>query len=277
MTKIFTKNRIIAGALCLMALVSVVNTQAIIKLSSGNSIKQTAQVSNSSLKNCISLSSAPYKHTNFINPTGDQEDLNGLSRNSFIIGLNIRNICNRDIYIVNDSFAFPFGDNAYAGSVFEDFNRPNQTTLLSNYSVNGPFKSNLDDIWGYLGYDMVIPFSNLNGVQITGHGEMKITKIPANSAISFAYSGNGIAGFQGTPHHTRLSIKNIRWFLSQSYNDNILSSNEMRIYNLTSAEIEKFSSGYARFDNVSAPSSGTDCVPGTLIGFNKDGSPIYCQ
>lgn len=279
MTKLFTKNRIIAGVVGLMAIVSVVNTQAIIKLSSRgvSSADQSAQVFNTSLNNCISLSSAPYKHTNFINPAGDLEEYNGLSRNSFIIGLNIRNTCNRDIYVVKDSFVFPGGTGSYPSLEFQDFNRPNQSTLLSGYSMNGPFKSNLNDIWGYLGHDMIIPVSNLNGVQPTGDGEMKLTKIPANTTKSFAFSGIGNASTATTPHHTRLSVKSIRWFLAQSYNDNILSSNDMKVYNLTPTEIEKFSSGYARFDGVSAPSGGEDCIPGILIGYDKNGNPIFCD
>lgn len=275
MNKLFTKNRIIAGVVGLMAIVSIVNTQAIIKLSSSNT--QSAQVLSSSARNCISLSNAPYKHTNFINPAGDVEEYNGLSRNFFVIGLNITNTCSRDIYIVKDSFIFPFGSNAYSTLEFQDFNRPNQPTLLSGYSTNGPFKSNLTDIWGYLGHDMIIPTTNLSGVQITGDGEMKLTRIPANTTKSFAVSAYGTASGEVSPHHTRLSIKNIRWFLAQSYSDNILSSNEMRVYSLNPAEIEKFSSGYARFDRINTSSDNKDCLPGTLIGFNKDGSPIYCQ
>lgn len=278
MHKFFTKNKIIAGVIGLMAIVSVVNTQAIIKLSSTgvSSNDQSAQVL-SSLSNCISLSSAPYKHTNFINPEGHAEEYNGLSRNSFIIGLNIRNTCNRDIYIIKDSFTFPNGTNSYSSLEFQDYNRPNQQTLLSFYSINGPLKSNLNDIWGYLGSDMVIPNTNLSGVQMTGDGEMKLTKIPANQNRNFVFSGNAIASTNSTPHHTRLSVKSIRWFLVQSYNDNVLSANEVRTYNLTPVEVEKFSSGYARFDGNNSGSDNQGCIPGTFMGYDSNGNPIFCE
>ncbi|MBP7846422.1 MAG: hypothetical protein KA007_03200, partial [Candidatus Pacebacteria bacterium] len=112
------------------------------------------------------------------------------------------------------------------------------------------------------------------------------------------------ANNQGVEHHSRLSIKKIRWFLTQSYNDQNLSANEVKTYNFTNEEVEKYTTNYARFKiassgctdaaiigynpdgspiycgGISRELSGlrdTDCTKGVVIGYNKDGTPIYCQ
>ena len=307
--KFFTKNKIIGGTLALMALVSIINTQAILRLTDyvkGDSARglslssegQEAQVFRSS-SSCLKLSPASNNRTTFIDPASFSEDFDGLSKHMFLIGFKIKNTCNQTISIVKDSFAYPNGTGSFSNSKLEDFPNILNQTASSNFSFSGPTPANTESIWGILSPDLIVPNQNLSGVTITGDGEMKVANIPANGEREFIVSSYANAGLN--EHHTRLSLKNIRWFTTSSYGDGQISNGEMKTYALTKAEVEKYTTSYARFKSSAQSSDdcaegtiigydsagnpifcgnedvGDDCAKGTIIGYNKDGTPIYCQ
>jgi hypothetical protein len=280
--KFFTKNKIIAGVIGLIALVSVVNTQAIIKLTnyikagSGNEFAvvaegQSAQVF-SSRSNCVRILPASNNHTTFVDPA-NVEGLDGLSKHMFVIGFKIKNLCNQSISVVKEGFNFPNGANAFQNSKLEDFPNINNQTASTNYSFSGPNPSFISDIYGISALSSAIPNGNINGVTLTGDGEMKVTNIPAGGEKEFIVFSYVDANADGIIHNTRLSLKNIRWFLTQSYQDNLLSSNEVKTYALTAPEVEKYTTSYARFKSQGSD----DCAEGAIIGYNKDGTPIFCK
>lgn len=280
----FTKNKLIAGVLGLMAIVSVVNTQAILNLTnyitggenSSMSVfkndRQEAQILSSS-GNCIKLSPASNNHTSFIDPANFTENFDGLSKHMFVVGLKIKNTCSRSISIIKDGYSFPNGVSAFQNSKLEDFPNINNQTASSQYSFSGPHPSAITDIYGLMPTSLNIPNSNLNGVIQTGDGEMKVTNIPANGEREFILYSYANANNQGVQHNTRLSLKKIRWFLTQNYNDNILTNNEVKVYSLSSSDVEKYRTSYARF--LGENTSG-DCAKGTIIGYDSNGSPIFC-
>lgn len=282
--KFFTKNKIIAGTLALMALVSVVNTQAILSLTNyvkGDSAKnyslntgnQEAQVFRSSSA-CIKLSPASNNHTTFIDPLSFSEDFDGLSKHMFLIGFKIKNTCSQTISIVKDSFTYPNGTGSFANGKLEDFPNILNQTASSNFSFSGPTPATISNIWGILSPDLIVPNANLIGVTSTGDGEMKVANIPAGGEKEFIFSSYANAG--EAEHHTRLSLKNIRWFMTSSYGDGQISAQEMKTYALTKAEVEKYTTSYARFKTHSEETPD-DCAAGTIIGYDQNGNPIFCK
>lgn len=279
----FTKNKIIAGVFGLVALVSVINTQAIIKLSSdvggqNTFSKNTTEGSQSaqllsSLGNCVSLLPASSNHTSFVDPADFSEDFDGLSKHMFVIGFKIKNTCSHTISIVQDSFSYPNGVNSYKVAKIEDFPNISNETLSSAYSFSGPVSSPITDIWGILGPDLIIPNTNLNGVMVTGNGEMKVTNILPNQEKEFVVSSYVDAG--QSIHHSRLSLKNIRWFNTSNYSDSTLTSRELKIYSLTKQEAERYSTSYAKFKRQT--DEDDECATGTIIGYDQNGNPIFCK
>ncbi|MDQ5883336.1 MAG: hypothetical protein QG654_249, partial [Patescibacteria group bacterium] len=279
--KFFTKNKVIAGVIGLMALVSVVNTQAILSLTNYvkgekvggmvlNGENQEAQVFGSTT-NCIRLYPASSNHTSFIDPSSFSENFDGLSSHMFVVGFKIKNTCNRSISIIKDGFTFPNGGNSFQTSKLEDFPNINNQTSSSGYSFSGPNASFITDINGLLSPDLIVLNSNLDGVTPTGDGEMKAFNIPASSEKEFIVFSYANASNQNIEHHTRLSLKKIRWFFTQSYQDNSLSNSEVKVYSLNTSDLEKYRTSYARFKGVSE-----DCAKGTIIGHDANGNPIFC-
>ncbi len=279
-----SKNKkIFLGLIALMGIASLINTQAIVKIAktvypqsdSGvilDSSNQKAQVFGSA-RNCIELHPATSNHTTFIDPSGNfTTDFDGLSKHMFVIGLKIKNICNRDISIVKDSFTSSNSHSeAFKVANLEDFPNINNPSLSSGYTLNGPVTGIITDIYGITGQLINIPNSNLSGVMSTGDGEMKVTNIPAYGEKQFIIFSYANANSQGLEHNSRLSLKKIRWFLTQSYDDNLITASDMKVYSLTQSEVDRFTTSYVRFKGVSS-----DCAEGTVVGYNQDGSPIYC-
>jgi len=279
----FTKNKLIAGVLGLMAIVSVVNTQAILNLTNNiaggeknsmsvfNNKQQEAQVLGYT-GTCIKILPATNNHTGFIDPVSWGQDFDGVSKHMFVIGFKIKNTCSRTISIIKDSFVSVNSTfESFQVATVEDFSNIFLPSISSRYSINGPAPSNISDIYGVVSTSLNIPNNRLTGVTLTGDGEMKVTNIPANSEKQFIIFSHVYANNQGVEHHSRLSIKKIRWFLTQSYNDQNLSANEVKTYNFTNEEVEKYTTSYARFKGISS-----GCSEGVIIGYDSNGSPIFC-
>lgn len=273
-----SKNKVLAGVIGLIAVVGIANTQAILSLTDyvkGDSAKvafsvqgQEAQLVSAG-SNCVRILPASSNHTSFIDPA-PSSDFDGLSRHMFVIGFKIKNTCNRSISIIKDSFV---STNTISPSFevtkLEDFPNISAPSISSGYTVSGPYPGTMSDIYGLAFTSLTIPNSNISGVPLTGDGEMKVTHIPANGEKEFIIYSTAQANSQGLEHNTRLSLKNVRWFLTQSYNDQNLSSNEVKVYNLNRDEVARYSTSYARFKN--------SCGPGTIIGYDASGNPIYCD
>lgn len=281
--KFFTKNKVIAGVVGLIAVVSVVNTQAILSLTNFvkggeqepmslfGSKRQEAQVFGSTT-NCIRLLPASNNHTTFIDPANFTEDFDGLSKHMFVIGFKIKNTCSRPISIIKDGFTFPEGSNYFQNSKLEDFPNVSAQTASPVYSFSGPNAATISSIYGLLSPDLLIANSNLDGVTPTGDGQMKVANIPANGTKEFIVFSYANASTQNPEHHTRLSLKKIRWFITQSYNDNNLSNTEVKVYELTTPEVEKYTTSYAHFKG----DIDKDCAEGAIIGYDANGNPIFC-
>lgn len=295
---LLTKNKVVGGVIGLLAIVSIVNTQAIIKLSGGGadtvlvaSAGQEAQALSSASK-CIQVLPASGNHTSFVDPA----DVSPSFDHMLVIGLTIKNICSRSISIISDGFTYPNGTNQnFQNSKLEDFPNISNQTLASEYAIIGPHVASIPTIYGLDQYDLVIPASNIMNVEYAG-GDMKVATIGANSQKEFIVYSYVRGNSQNIEHNTRLSLKKIRWFLTSSYNDSQLSSNEVKTHSLTPAEVSMFTTSYANF-NQDGCAAGTiidydkngnpiycaggnsegGCPEGTIIGFNKDGSPIFCQ
>lgn len=279
MKKYFTKKRVMNGVIALIAVVSFINTQAIIKLSGGaqnnvavSSKNQSAQVLLSQ-RSCIKILPASNNHTTFIDPANFTENFDGTSSHMFVIGLKIRNTCNQSISIISEGYhSNGTYQNAFQNMRLEDFPNISNQTVASNYSFVGPHPSPISDIYGLSQSNFEVPMTNQNGISPTGDGAMKVTNIPANSEKEFIVYSYANASGQSSLHNTRLSLKNIRWFLTQSYSDNNLSGSDVKTYSLTSAEVEKYTTSYARF----VGGQNSDCAEGTVIGYDANGNPIYC-
>lgn len=244
-----TNKKIVGVVISLLAVVSVVQTQAIIKLTKlSTSQSQKAQVTN--YATCLKLSPASVNHTSFIDPTDFSDTYNGLNKHMFVIGLKIKNMCDTAISIIKDSYSYPNGTNSFQIAKMEDFPNITNPTVLQSFSVNGPARSNISDIYGVLSPDMIIPNIYLTGVIPTGDGEMKAYTLQPKVEKDFIVFSYGDANASDIISNTRLSLKKIRWFYTQAFADSLLTSSEVKTYNLTTIEIGRFTTGYARFKNV---------------------------
>ncbi|MBP7846423.1 MAG: hypothetical protein KA007_03205 [Candidatus Pacebacteria bacterium] len=290
-----SKNKIIAGVIGLIAVVGVVNTQAIVSLTNHvrnekvvkeivfNNENQEAQVfstSSTSVSKCIQVLPSSDNRTSFIDHNGNIND----QTHEYLIGFKIRNRCNSTISIIRDGIL----TNPQLGFL-QKFPTLNSPAEISFSNLFGPQPVQPASI-NALGTTAQIPYTLVE--QIPGiTSDIYRTDIPANSERDFFVYAM-VEGGSEDPTFVRLSLNKFRWFILSNFNgDNFLSQNEIRTFTFSP---NTFVSSYARFDScaegtiIGYDGSGSPiychdeggnepCAPGTVIGYNKDGSPIFCK
>lgn len=289
MNKLFTKNKIIAGVVGLMAIVSVFNTQAIIKLSSRglSSNSQTAQVGRligSTSDKCLSVlpkNGGEHKvEKSIMNPPGMSNTNNSYN---FQINFIVRNNCSEDIYILADhdlQGAYPsINHPAFPGRVYQT---SGQTT---NWwaDLNSISSLNTDGLTAYdanIGVFYPIPENNLivlSGSQISSNLSLIMPyqiyayRIPSNSSRNASFFTNlTLSNSEETLTKTvKVGLRQVRYFKESALDNNNLNVNELFVRTIPDLDY-RFITSYINFYGQD------DCIPGTIIGYNKDGSPIFC-
>ncbi len=251
-----SKNKIIAGVIGLIAVVSLVNTGAIVKLSK-NTGGQEAQVLSAS-RNCVEVLAPSQNRTSFIDAHGNISD----QTHEYHIGIKIKNRCNYPISIISDQNYY------YPGLVSN--NVVNLAKVQRFPSLSNPLPS------GYIVGTFTGPYSINSGavaggtadisIPIMGGGSMMYAStIQANSERDFVVYGY-LNSTQEEQDYFRVSLDKFRWFRTSNFtSDNVLSQDEINTFTLS---VDSFVSSYARFNG---------CTPGAVLGYDSQGNAIYCM
>lgn len=256
-----SKNKIIAGVIGLVAVVGVVNTQAIVKLSkvNGSSYSQSAQV----VKATTSYQAQQeYKK-------GDRSD----------VIQNVQKALTEQGFYKSDISGL-FGPRTEAAvKAFQLTNRLPATGVLDLKTQDAILKINRGG-----GNDTILPpcgrlsdpwirVTSPNGGEVYQSGqEINVTwascKIPADTLLEINVNGSGVAmGFlapDGTPNDGSEIIT--QDWPAGTYKITVGTP----LYNLNNSALAI----YDRSDNDFLIGG---CAEGTIIGYNSDGTPIYCN
>lgn len=291
-----TNKRIVGGLIALLAIVSVVQTQAIIKITKGSTSNKTvamvssedqaAQVLTSAASKCIQILPRDTNYTHFI----DAIDQSPSFDHTFYLGFKIKNRCNVPISIIQD-VDYNFNDEFHDHFVVEDYLGVGVDTVAYAFYGYGPLKAYYDEI-AASSANSTIPVANLDNVSYystyftagpifdpsnpPSPGYIIVQNLPANSSTNFIYGVN-VKGNLSAEHYSRVFLNKIRWFSTQNYNDGILSGDEIKIHNLTSEERKIVTTSHAKFNGGGVWDSRFGCPEGVVLGYNEKNSSPICS
>jgi hypothetical protein len=278
---LLTKNKMFVGVIGLIAITSIVNTQAIISL--GNYIKgsndkvvlsaedQEAQVFLSSqVNNCLKIDSPLGTRTSesFNGQVGDQNYI----VQEYLIGVSIQNICPHKVYIVNPSSFWGSAatlDNPVASSgvdpIYGDI--ISEPAMTNNFKVGtssfpgltfftDPIPSEFlsNSIPSLLMENLVQEFTSVAPIDVISLESSQISGISAGPNFA-AYGLNskvkrkfwylvsvvqpGVDGVDENFSFTKVAMRSLKWFRESSLSDSMLTSSELRTFNISSSS-QKF-------------------------------------
>lgn len=272
MKKFFTNNKIIAGVIGLIAIVSLVNTQAIIKLSSRglSDADQSAQVLSAG-SNCLQIDSP--LGTRVSNSFDGEIENQNYKVEEYLIGVSIKNICSQKIYIVNPSTFWsqsatltnPLtagGVNAVYGDIISEPSTTNNFMIgissfpgITTYTNPIPSQFLSHTPPGLLGENMItefvspgpsdtvsLDFSQTQGLNLQSN--LIAYGLNPRSSKKFWYFVSVVhPGYLDNPAQylsfTKIALKRIKWFRENSLNDSILTNLELKTFNIPN-NISKF-------------------------------------
>lgn len=270
-----TNKKIAGGVIALLAVVSLTQTQAILKLAKAANVNKTSAVAmvdsesqeasgGNSLSNpnaCIQVAPSDGNHTTFIDP-----DINPYNNNhSYTIGFKIKNICNTEVSIIDDfdsSDAYGNGNGGVHVAIakVEDFMQTGTDSIAWVYAGGGPRVRSTDSVDDTLPQEFIIPSSNIDNVLATIGGAddhvIQGYNIAPSSERNFYISFTVWGNYENIQHRTRIILKKFRWFKTSAYSDSVLSAGEVKTYNLSDANSKLFSTSYAMFNDPYANMTG---------------------
>lgn len=283
-----TNKKIAGGVIALLAIVSLAQTQAILqiaKASNANRVSTLAQVSSedqaaqvlNAARGCIEVLPPSDNRTSFID-AGAGGPSQQLTIHDYIIGVKIKNRCNYSITVLKDSIGKTNGlSDTYSNLIpivkiqkFPNLNNPYEVEGLYNFTGPMPTEIGIDQPYIGQSADISMTNNNLSGVPSSFIGGTQTNNIwayniPANGSRDFIY--NGVVG-NGTPdvptiEYVRSSLNKLRWFKTSSYNDAMLTSNEVQTFTYPT---DSFVSSYAKLRGCQ----------GEFV-YDKQNNPIACE
>ncbi len=277
-----TSKKIVGGALALLFIVSIVQTQAILKIS--NAIKgnntvaavssedQAAQVTLAA--SCLAVLPVDGTETSIDYPGSYVDDNNHVVDyfHTFFVNFKVKNRCSYDIYVFQDfgviipgvyddtNGVFPGEFQEY--NPFYEYGSPSPTVPATNLNYitswvhgNSPYPTNPGDI------DM--PFSSLSGINLlqTYNGNQWAYRIPAQSIRYFTFQAAAQLDTMNLQQNFiqayRLELKKVRWFKASDYADQVLTATELKRYNLPATLHNSVTTSYVGYVN-NDPLAGTN-------------------
>lgn len=277
-----TNKKIVGGVIALLAVVSVVQTQAIVKIAkdsnTNNSSRlatvspedQTAQVL-STARQCAEILPVDGTETSIDYPSAahDMEGNVADNMHTFHINFKVKNRCANNIYILGDIGSIIPGFYTDPGDVFPG--EIQEYNPLFQYNESSPIvpATNIGErsavIWGhgsnlfsssYLFTDLEIPNSNFSGISLMniegwGQDSRNGYLVPPQMERFFIFQsfvGVDNATFpENNPKAYRMKLKKIRWFTQASYSDGVLTANELKTYFVPQGLYKSITTSYITF------------------------------
>lgn len=264
--------KIIGGVLVFLFIVSIVQTQAIVKIAkvvrntespiatSMPAEDQTAQVSLSSAACLQSYSIEDDYDGMFPNFSYDNDAIetppygNDAVRH-FYIFVKVKNRCNYDVAVVDDAgYPFPYGLPALSPAILEDQVTRQQATGITYQE---------DVIWRIFPNqpsDINVPISGVTRQSLDHYSAvypdfLTAYTIPAGESQMFIVGSTVSKYDENLPQYQwvgagRLAFKKLRWFKASDINDNLLTANEVKTHNVSNANKELLNTSFTGFNNT---------------------------
>lgn len=268
--------KIIGGALALLFIVSIVQTQAILKITDHMSVaslsnltpndSQSAQVRSGNLTSlqanprCLSISSIE-DDFNYSQGANLNDVINDMSYSfntdairEFFIFFDVKNTCNYDIAIVDDSgVPFPNGTPTLSPAILE-----NSVTREQALDIVIQDDSLMNITYGNYAPDLDVQISGVPMQSMDIYGNdwdfIKAWTIPAGQSEQFVVRSIISKYDENLPYTInstgRLALKQLRWFRASSASDNILTASEVKTAYLSEDTQKLLNTSFIQFRNT---------------------------